>query len=178
MTENKNTDELMQVGRTAGAYGVRGWVRVVPMGRQGDLLFESDRWWFLPYPRKPGVSPKLLTVSELKAHGKDFIAKIEEIHTREEAMALKGSLLVDRNDLPQLQEGDYYDEDLAGLTVRNLQDEVLGEVVGVTDNGAQDLLAVRATEGDVFYIPMVEAYIEAIDFDQSSVIVDWSLDWN
>ena len=111
MTENKNTDELMQVGRTAGAYGVRGWVRVVPMGRQGDLLFESDRWWFLPYPRKPGVSPKLLTVSELKAHGKDFIAKIEEIHTREEAMALKGSLLVDRNDLPQLQEGDYYDED-------------------------------------------------------------------
>ena len=93
-------------------------------------------------------------------------------------MALKGSLLVDRNDLPQLQEGDYYDEDLVGLTVRNLQDEVLGEVVGVTDNGAQDLLAVRATEGDVFYIPMVEAYIEAIDFDQSSVIVDWSLDWN
>ena len=51
-------------------------------------------------------------------------------------------------------------------------------MVGVTDNGAQDLLAVRATEGDVFYIPMVEAYIEAIDFDQSSVIVDWSLDWN
>ena len=159
MTENKNTDELMQVGRTAGAYGVRGWVRVVPMGRQGDLLFESNRWWFLPYPRKPGVSPRLLTVSELKARGKDFIAKIEEIHTREEAMALKGSLLVDRNDLPQLH-------------------EVLGEVVGVTDNGAQDLLAVRATEGDVFYIPMVEAYIEAIDFDQSSVIVDWSLDWN
>ena len=39
MTENKNTDELMQVGRTAGAYGVRGWVRVVPMGRQGDLVF-------------------------------------------------------------------------------------------------------------------------------------------
>lgn len=77
-----------------------------------------------------------------------------------------------------MQEWDYYDEDLVGLTVRNLQDEVLGEVVGVTDNGAQDLLAVRAIEGDVFYIPMVEAYIEAIDFDQSSVIVDWSLDWN
>ena len=76
---DKHTDDLMEVGRTAGAYGVRGWVRVVPMGRQGDLLFESDRWWFLPYPRKAGIAPKLLTVAEVKAHGKDFIAKINEI---------------------------------------------------------------------------------------------------
>ena len=105
----------MEVGRTAGAYGVRGWVRVVPMGRQGDLLFESDRWWFLPYPRKAGIAPKLLTVAEVKAHGKDFIAKINEIATREEAMALKGSLLVARDDLPQLQDGDFYDDDIESI---------------------------------------------------------------
>ena len=48
---------------------------------------------------------------------------------------------------------------------------------GVTDNGAQDLLIVQTKES-VFYIPMVEAYIESIDFDHSVVIVDWSLDWN
>ena len=175
---DKQTDDLMEVGRTAGAYGVRGWVRVVPMGRQGDLLFESDRWWFLPYPRKAGIAPKLLTVAEVKAHGKDFIAKINEIATREEAMALKGSLLVARDDLPQLQDGDFYDDDLLGLAVRNLQGETLGEVVGVTDNGAQDLLAVKTAQEDIFYIPMVEAYIESIDFEKSEVLVDWSLDWN
>ncbi len=176
MTNNQNQD-LLEVGRTAGAYGVRGWVRVVPMGRQGDLLFESDKWWFLPYPRKSGVEPKLLTVAELKAHGKDYIARINEITSREEAMALKGSLLVDRNDLPEPEEGDFYDEDLIGMTVKNLQEEELGVVSGVTDNGAQDLLIVQAKES-VFYIPMVEAYIESIDFDHSVIIVDWSLDWN
>lgn len=174
----KQTDNLMQVGRTAGAYGVRGWVRVVPMGREGDLLFECDRWWFLPFPRKPGVEPKLLTVAEVKAHGKDFIARINEIHTREEAMALKGSLLVDRDDLPELAEGDFYDDDLLGMSVVNLSGERLGDVVGVTDNGAQDLLAVKTEKDDVFYIPMVEAYVQSIDFDQSEVTVDWSLDWN
>ncbi len=175
---DKHTNDLIEVGRTAGAYGVRGWVRIVPMGRQGDLLFESDRWWFLPYPRKHGVAPKLLTVAELKAHGKDFIARINEITTREEAMALKGSLLVSRDDLPQLQEGEFYDDDLLGFAVKNLQGEVLGEVVGVTDNGAQDLLAVKSTQESQFYIPMVDAYIEVIDLEKSEVIVDWSLDWN
>ena len=107
-----------------------------------------------------------------------FIARINEIHTREEAMALKGSLLVDRDDLPELAEGDFYDDDLLGMTVVNLSGERLGDVVGVTDNGAQDLLAVKTEKGDVFYIPMVEAYVQSIDFDQSEVTVDWSLDWN
>lgn len=174
----QHSDDLLEVGRTAGAYGVRGWVRVVPHGRQGDLLFETDRWWFLPYPRKPGVAAKQLTVAEVKPHGKDFIARINEVTTREEAMTLKGSLLVDREDLPQLQDGDFYDEDLEGFCVKNRSGEILGHVAGITDNGAQDLLAVETDNGDVFYIPMVDAYIELIDLEASEVIVDWSLDWN
>ena len=48
----------------------------------------------------------------------------------------------------------------------------------MTDNGAQDLLAVKTAQEDIFYIPMVEAYIESIDFEKSEVLVDWSLDWN
>ncbi len=174
----ENRDDLIQVGRTAGAYGVKGWVRVVPLGRESDLLFETDRWWYLPYPRKSGVVPVLLTVSELKSHGKDFIAKINEITTREEAMALKGSLLVSKDDLPELEEGDFYDDEVLGFAVKNLQDEVLGEACGITDNGAQDLLAVRTADGEVFYIPMVEAYLSMIDFEKRLIIVDWSLDWN
>lgn len=175
---DKQIDDLMEVGRTAGAYGVRGWVRVVPHGRQGDLLLECDRWWFLPYPRRAGVTPRLLTVAELKPHGKDFIARLNEIATREEAIALRGSLLVDRDDLPELQDGDFYDEDLIGLVVVNLSGETLGKAVAVTDNGAQDLLVVETQKGEIFYIPMIEAYISEIDFDHSQITVDWSLDWN
>ena len=111
-------------------------------------------------------------------HAKDFIAKINEITTREEAMALKGSLLVSKDDLPELEEGDFYDDEVLGFAVKNLQDEVLGEACGITDNGAQDLLAVRTADGEVFYIPMVEAYLSMIDFEKRLIIVDWSLDWN
>ena len=35
-----NNQDLMEAGRTAGAYGVRGWVRVVPHARDGEFLFE------------------------------------------------------------------------------------------------------------------------------------------
>lgn len=176
MQEEKN---LIQAGRTAGAYGVKGWVRIVLDRRNGDFLFEVDRWWYLPYPRKAGVSPVVLTPLEIKPHGKDLIARIEEIKTREEAMRRKGTLFVAREDLPELQEGDFYDEDLVGLAVQNNEGALLGKVVGVTDNGAQDLLAVEsAADQTVFYIPMVPAYIREVDFETDIVTVDWSLDWN
>lgn len=175
-----NNQDLMEAGRTAGAYGVRGWVRVVPHARDGEFLFEVDTWWLLPYPRKPGVVPKRLDVKELKAHGKEFIAKFEGVDQKEAADALKGSLLVDRNDLPELEEGDYYDDDLLGLTVINHEGVVLGKVCGVADNGAQDLLEVQPEDEKAmsFYIPMVENYVIEIDFEEECVKVDWSADWN
>ena len=78
-----------------------------------------------------------------------------------------------------MQEGDFYDEDLVGLAVQNNEGTLLGKVVGVTDNGAQDLLAVEsAADQTVFYIPMVPAYILEVDFETDTVTVDWSLDWN
>lgn len=171
--------KFIQVGRTAGAYGVKGWVRIVLDRRNGDFIFDVDRWWYLPYPRKAGVSPIVLTPLEIKPHGKDLIARIAEIKTREEALNHKGTLFVIREDLPELQEGDFYDEDLVGLTVKNNEGTLLGTVVGVTDNGAQDLLAVESVEDQsIFYIPMVSAYLLSVDFETNTVTVDWSLDWN
>ena len=174
MTDN----HLIEAGRTAGAYGVRGWVRVVLHAREGDLLTLTENWWFLPYPRRAGVAPKALTVMEMKEHGKDFIVRFVEVKTREEAMVLKGSLLVDRSSLPELEEGDFYDDDILDFEVVNEKDESLGRVVGITDNGAQDLLIVQPAGGQSFYIPMVEAYVLEIDFEARCVRVDWFADWN
>lgn len=172
--------ELKEVGRLAGAYGVRGWVRVIPHARDGELLFEVDHWYQLPYPRRAGVAAKKLTVLEVKPHGKEFVARLAEVTQREEADALKGSLLVDRDELPELEEGDFYDEDLFGMAVVNREEEVLGKVVGVANNGAQDMLEVQPQDEKAmsFYIPMVENYIDEIDFESETIFVDWSLDWN
>lgn len=170
--------DLIEVGRTAGAYGVRGWVRVVPGKRDGDFLFETTNWWFLPYPRVAGVEPRLLTVAEMKEHGKDLVVRINEIPTREDAMALKGSLLIDRNDLPELEEGDFYDHDILGMKVVNLKGETLGVVETVTDNGAHDLLLVKPEgDGASILIPFVEAYVDEVDLEAGIVTVDWSLEW-
>ena len=171
--------QLKEVGRCAGAYGVRGWIRVIPHAREGELLFEVDTWYRLPYPRRAGVAPERLTVLEVKPHGKEFLVRVQESTQKEQADALKGSLLVDRVDLPKLQDGDFYDDDLLDLQVVNRQGQCLGTVKAVANNGAQDMLEVACQDKPekTFFIPMVEQFIDEIDFDEEVIKVDWQTDW-
>ena len=36
-------DDLVELGRTAGAYGFRGWVRIVPL-ESGEVLQKAKTW--------------------------------------------------------------------------------------------------------------------------------------
>ena len=36
-------DDLVELGRTAGAYGFRGWVRIVPL-ESGEVLQKARTW--------------------------------------------------------------------------------------------------------------------------------------
>ena len=67
MSDNK----ILTVGRTNGAYGVRGWVRVVPF-EEPEILAATKRW-FLTDIRG---NTKTLEVEELKVHGQMLIARI------------------------------------------------------------------------------------------------------
>ena len=60
MSDNK----ILTVGRTNGAYGVRGWGRVVPF-EEPEILAATKRW-FLTDIRG---NTKTLEVEELKVHG-------------------------------------------------------------------------------------------------------------
>ena len=78
-------EDLVPVARTAGAYGVRGWVRVVPLGT-GEALMETDDWWLQDL--RGNVKP--LTPVEMKAHGDVLLVRFEESTSKEDADRMKG----------------------------------------------------------------------------------------
>ena len=163
--------DLIEVGRLRGAYGVHGWVRVVPH-QEGQALLHARRWW-LATPE--GDRP--VDIDSARAHGGGVLAKWEGCDTKEAADALKGiAVRVARADFPPLAEGEHYWIDLIGATVVNRQGVTLGEVAGLQDNGAQALLEVRRAEGRCL-IPVVPAYVERIDATARRVEVDWEADW-
>lgn len=175
MTENE--DELLVVGRTNGAYGVHGSVRVVPF-EGGEVLAVAKRW-FIRNIRGEVTEVKVKTV---KMHGTVLLAKFEGIDVKEEADALRGQICVLREDFPETDDGEYWAVDVIGCTVVNKEGVTLGKVTDVGSNGVQDIFKVEGGpkidgKDPVYLIPDVESYVLDIDLDSETVTVDWQPEW-
>jgi 16S rRNA processing protein RimM len=132
----KPPEALIELGRAAGSYGVRGWIRV-----SGDRasLAALETWWLDGGERR---------VEQTKMHSSWLLAKLDGIETREQALALKGKgICVPRAALPEPAEGIYYWADLVGLEVVNRQGLVLGVVKGMISSGAQDVMELTGAQG-------------------------------
>src|SRR5438552_19000511 len=88
------------MGRVAGSYGVRGWVKLAPDRGAGEALAAAKEWW---------LGAQAYRVREAKLHGAAAVGKPAGIETPEQALALKGSAVsVRRGSLPEPGGGYYY----------------------------------------------------------------------
>lgn len=165
------------LGRVAGVYGVRGEVRVQSYTRPVSNLAQYRNWWIA---HGEGFDSRLV---EVKPHGAGLVAKLNgpdgsPITDRDLAASLIGAeIQVDRDALPEPEEGEYYWFDLVGLEVRSIEGELLGRVDSLTSNGAQDVLVVQ--DGDQQrLIPFVQGpIIESVDLDKGLITAHWQLDY-
>jgi len=185
-------DDLVEVGFLRGAYGLQGWVHVQPHSGDAQVLRGARRWWLRrPVVEGRGSGPlaaEPLEITGVRAQGAALVAKWRGCDDPESAQALKGcGIAVSRASFPRLPPGQYYWIDLVGARVVNRAGAELGVVGGLRNNGAHDLLEViagtdpagnSAAGGAMFLIPMVPAYVDAVDLDARQVRVDWEADWS
>lgn len=156
------------MGRVAGSYGVRGWLKVVPSGGGAEPLTRAGKWW---------IGEIAYRVEEARIHGATVVARLAGLETREHALALKGATVaVERSALPEPEAGHYYLGDLVGMRVVNERDEWLGVVERMFSNGAQDVMEV-AREGGRQLLPWVPAVVKEVDLAKRRIVVDWEADW-
>ena len=153
------------MGRVAGTYGVRGWIRV---DAAQDALADCSTWWI------GGVN---FPVEQVKEHSGTLLAQLGGLKSREAAQKLKGSkVFVQREALPEPQAGHYYLADLVGLEVVNEQGVVLGTVKRWMFNGAQDVMEV-AGDGRARLLPWTPGVVKNVDLQNKQIDVEWGADW-
>jgi 16S rRNA processing protein RimM len=155
------------MGRVAGSYGVRGWVKVAPQKGVAETLVAAKEWW---------LGDKACRVVEAKVHSATVVAKLAGVESREQALALKGrQVSVPRAALPEAGEGHYYLADLVGLEVRNMQGVAFGVVRQWLTNGPQDVMEVAGDR--IRLVPWVAAVVKAVDLEAGRIEVEWEADW-
>jgi 16S rRNA processing protein RimM len=95
-----------------------------------------------------------LTLKSVRA-GNNIIARFAEIADRNAAEAARGTeLMVSRDALPPLAEGEYYHADLLGLPCVSTDGEALGVCVAIENFGAGDVIEVERPDKKRFMVPM------------------------
>ena len=171
---------VLKVGQVVGVHGVRGAVKVRLDNPESAVLEHVDRVWIAASEEgeaTPGSARVVTRVSPIPGTDRARLW-LEGLDSREAANALRGhALLVDRDELPPLEEDEYYLADLVGARVLRAGDDAsrsLGEIVSVTTNGEQELLEVawtRTTGADATWLlPAIPEYV--VDVDETAVYVD------
>lgn len=163
---------MVVMGKIVAAQGIQGWVKVQTFTEYLDSLLDYDVWYS---GNEAAWQP--VKVLDAKVHGKVVVAKLEGVADRTAAEKLKGRLIaVPREQLPEQKEDEYYWADLIGMTVLNLQDEVLGTVDNLLATGANDVLVVQGEHGQLL-IPFIASVALDVDLAGKKIRVDWQADY-
>jgi 16S rRNA processing protein RimM len=154
------------LGRIVGAHGIRGEVLV-----KTYTSVPEDIAAYGPLTSESGARRFDVTVVRVTAKG--VIVRISGIADRTAAEALNGmSLYLDRERLPAPAAEEFYHDDLIGLAVVSPAGETLGEVVGVQNYGAGDLIEVRlAGTHSTELVPFSAAFVPEVDLANRRLVV-------
>jgi 16S rRNA processing protein RimM len=160
------TSRRILLGQIVSAHGIRGDVLIrtytdapEDIARYGALSNEAG--------------DRSFAINIRRVTDKGVIARIEGVSDRTTAKALKGTrLYVDRDRLPATGPNEFYHSDLIGLSAVSPTGETIGEVVGVQNYGAGDLIEIRVSGSrEIELVPFADAFVPTVDLAAGRLIV-------
>lgn len=139
--------------------------------RQRADVFEYRHWLV-----GDGGNDRRYALVEGREQGRGLVAKLRGLDDREAAVALVGSSIhVSDDQLPALDDGEYYWHQLQGLDVETLTGEPLGRVDYLFETGANDVLVIAGDQERL--VPYIPEVVREVDLDAGLIRVDWEPDF-
>lgn len=155
--------EKVLIGKIVNAVGLKGEVKVYNYSDSPEIYATAEGVY---------VDDELMEVENLRLQKNMVILKLAGIEDRNAAEAAKNrEIFVTEDDLPELEEGEYYIRDLIGMEVALEDGSHLGTMTDVIQNSAQDIFQLRTDEGKNVLIPRVPEFILDINTDERKITV-------
>ena len=162
--------EWLELGRIGGPYGIKGWVHVQSFTDPPERLLKYREWTL----DRANAEPQALRVVEARAQGAGVVARLEGVEDRDQAARLQGAMIrVARSALPKLRKREFYQADLVGLGVTNLEGVALGTVDHFVETPGGSVMVVRGAGGKEHWVPATREHLAKVDLSAGQVQVDW-----
>lgn len=155
--------ELIKVGQIIGTFGIRGEVKLFPITSNVQRFSEPVEFII--------GEKQVVTIKSFRQDKRILILRFNEFDNINQIEKFKGEYLyVSSDNLYELEEDEYFHHDIIGLDVYE-DDKLIGNIVDIIENPANDIYIVETTSKKQFYLPAVKEFILSFDLNENRVDV-------
>jgi len=162
--------EMVLVATVNRAQGMAGELQVRLETNNPEEIFIPGR--VLAVDESPLGLEERLKLERARPHGRGWVLKFAEIEDRHVAERYAGrQLLLPIDELPELEEGEFFLHELVGLEVRDETQGPVGEVTGVYEAAGPPLLEIRSEERQ-HLVPFDGEFVSRVDREAGVLWID------
>lgn len=161
--------KFVSVGKILNFHGIKGEAKVGFTKNQEDFFCSLDK----VFVKKDNEYLPLI-IKNSRLHKNIALVQFEGINSIDELLEYKGAFLyVEEETIREnLEEDEFLIDELVSLEVFDQNGEKKGFVVGVSNNGASDLLSVKTNSKKIVLIPFVKAIVTDVSIKDKKIIVN------
>lgn len=164
MATGDSLADYVAIGRILAPHGVRGEIRVEIMTDFPERFAPGSQLLI------EGESGRCTIVSA-RPHKGALLVLLDGYQDRTQIERLRGRhLLLPRGEAADLPEGEYYADELEGMTVVTTDARVLGRLVEVLWTGANEVYVVQGDYGEIL-LPAIAEVVQEVDVARQQMIV-------
>lgn len=156
-------EEFIYVGKIVNTHGIKGEIRILSDFEKKEKVFIKGMPIYIG--RK-----KEREVIQTYRHHKNFeMITMEGYSDINEVLRYKGLYVYVKKEDLKLEDGEYLESDLIGLTVM-VDGKEKGVISNIRDSGHNKFLVINYLEKE-FFIPYQKEFIASIDFEKKIIVI-------
>lgn len=162
--------KYISVGKILNFHGINGEAKVGYSKNQQDFFLSLKSVYL-----RQGNEYKEFEITSVRQNKNFLIVKFKDINSINDIIPYKGELLFVEEDLIRetLDEDEFLIDEMVGLEVFDAADDKkLGFVIGVSNNGANDLISVKTNSKKICLIPFVKAIVPVVDIKNKKIMIN------
>lgn len=164
-----NPKDLVSVGKILNFHGIQGEAKVGFSQNQREFLTKIKAVFV-----KQDSNYTKLDVSSVRFNKTLALLKFKGINSIETLIPYKGCLLFVEESVirENLEEDEFLIDELTGLDALDVDGNKIGVVVGVSNNGANDLISIQGKSKKISMVPFVKELVPNVDIKNKTITVN------
>lgn len=161
-------EKYVSIGKILNFHGVQGEAKVGFSQNQQDFLSGLKLLYI-----KKNLNYEPLKLKSVRFHKNYALIKFEGIDSINDIIPYKGFILYVSEGIVResLGEDEFLIDELTGLEVYDEKSTKIGVVVGVSNNGANDLISIKSLSKKISMVPFVKELVPEVDIKGGKIIV-------